>query len=112
MIWYVAHPLGTGEARQENLARVKRWLAYLLREHPEDAFCLPWVAYAEALPDETAAHRRGLRDDLEILDRCDGIVLCGGHISPGMLVELDRHVHRSTQPRILNLTHLGEEPPE
>lgn len=111
MIFYVAHPLGTGSARLENLEKAKRWLAYLLREYPDKAFCMPWVPYAEVLPDQVESHRRGLRDDLEILTRCDGIVLCGGRISPGMQQELDHHVRTSTTAYIMNLNHLGEEPP-
>lgn len=111
MIYYVAHALGTGPVRVDNIQRAKRWLAWLLQTYPEDAFCLPWAPYAEVLPDAVASHRRGLRDDLEILTRMDGIVLCGGRISPGMQSEVDHHIKTSTQPRIINLTHLGEEPP-
>lgn len=111
MVYYVCHPLGTGEARVANLARVKRWLAWLTGQY-DDAFCCPWVALAEALPDHPSAHERGLRDDLSILRKCDGLVLCGGEISRGMRAELLEYCRtRAPVLTIMDLIELGPEPP-
>lgn len=116
MIYYLAHPLGTGGTRLANLARVKRWLAWLLKTYPDHSFCCPWVAYAEALSDEPASHERGLRDDLEILRRCDGLVLCGGELSPGMRTEFMKYCRwRGVQGlpvHVLDLLSRGKEPPK
>ncbi len=119
VVYYIAHPLGTGETRKENLAKVKRWLAWLMKKYPDVAFCLPWTAMAEACGDTPEDHERGLRDDLEILERCDGLVLVGGHMSPGMRVEYwhfrevkGHEVCADEWPHlIMNLLHLGSEPP-
>ncbi len=112
MVYYTAHPLGTGLERTANIARAKRWLAWLLKTYPDDAFVLPWVPYAEVLPDCSSSHTRGLRDDLDVLARLDGICLVGGKLSPGMLVERNYHIETRVEPRILNLLHLGAEPPK
>lgn len=115
MIYYVAHPLGTGEARLANLARVKRWLAWLIKTYPDDAFCCPWVAYAESLPDDPASHARGLNDDLVMLERCGGLVLCGGELSKGMRVEFMSFFNKKWGgpliPHVRDLLELGPEPP-
>lgn len=109
MIYYVAHPVGQGDVRELNLARALRWLRWLLTEHPADAFVLPWYPYVLVLS-EAEGRDRGMRDDLACVDICDGLVLVGGVLSPGMSKELEVAV---TQGKvILSYLHLGGEPPE
>lgn len=93
MMIYVAHPLG-GDI-PGNCASVLRYLAALMRRFPEHTFVLPWVAYVDAgrliygdNPDGDQAYRNQcLQDDLLIAERCDGIILCGPVVSPGMALE-------------------------
>lgn len=93
---YVAHPLAGDIAG--NCDRAERWLAALMRDNPDETFCLPWVSYVRAglhlfgstNPDGNKEFRdRCLRDDLRIAAECDGIVLCGPRVSPGMALELE-----------------------
>lgn len=102
---YIGHPLGGDVAGNINKAR--QWLRYLIDTQPDIAFCINWLAYCDVLDDDNADHRnRGLRDALALADRCDGIVLCGSHVSPGMELELIRMRARSGW--VVNLTgHAG-----
>lgn len=110
MIIYMAHPVGHDPERDENLARARRWFRWLLDEYPQDAIAVPWLAYCSAL-DETPANReRGIRDDLAQLRRCDAIALVGGRLSPGMAAERDVAVINGL--KVIDLRHLGAEPPK
>lgn len=111
MIYYFAHPVGTGEARWENMARAKRWFTYLLNKYPNDVFVASWVPYVQVLPDTPESHKRGMRDDLMVLKLCDGIVLCGGHLSEGMRKELIHCARTGYAYEVMDLLHLGAEPP-
>lgn len=114
MVLYVAHPLGKGLERDRNLNRVENWLGYLLKKHPNDALVLSWPMYAAVL-DEHTSRERGMRDDLAILSKCDGILLCGAFISPGMLEELTHYVKlRAERGAPINVySYVGSEyPPE
>ncbi len=107
LVFYVAHPL-TGDV-EGNLARAKRWLRALMEAHPEATFCLPWSVFCELGSDDDEAYRaRCLRDDVAIAGRCDGIVLCGGRVSAGMLRELGAVLERNGL--VVDLTTLGDEP--
>ncbi len=87
-VCYLAHPVAGDVA--DNMNRARQWLRYLIDTQPEIAFCAPWLPYLDVLDEDNPAHReRGMRDDLAIAERCDGIVLCGGRISSGMRRELD-----------------------
>lgn len=92
-VLYVAHPLGgsRGEDVQANLASALRWLHWLRTNFRETVFIAPWIASVMAGADDTdpSAHEHGLRDDCEIVRRCDGIVLVGGRVSAGMQREAD-----------------------
>lgn len=135
-VLYVAHPLapneeeigrssawsasaasreiGTAAAFRENLARATRWQAWLCESFPSITFLAPWFALRRSLRSE-AWHR----DTFAIVERCDGIVLCGGRISDGMRREMEHG--RDNRPRdvemndwpfdIYNLTKGGDEPP-
>ena len=90
-IIYFAHPVGapTLEGVAANLASARRWLALLLEVWTDVALCAPWLPYLDVLEDTGANRARGLRDDLAIARRCDGIVMCGPALSHGMSLELD-----------------------
>lgn len=107
-IVYLAHPVGyaTGE-RTKNLENVQKWFLWLI--HNTDwTISVPWFIYVSNL-DETY-RKRALRDDLAILDTCDGIVLTGGKISEGMAMELG--LARATHKQVFDLTSIGYEVPQ
>lgn len=110
-VWYFAHPVGnarlTSATVAENIARAKRWLRWLIDREPAVAFAAPWIPHVECIgSDGTAAQRaRGLRDDISVANLCDGIVLCGGEITAGMIHELE------VCDVVCDLTCLGLEPP-
>lgn len=111
---YVAHPCGSPAEQPANLARCKRWLRWLILTSslPDQmAFLCPWLHELElqlAHPGELPVwHRAAIMDRcIAVAARCDGLVLVGGRISPGMQREAD------VAPSVLDLTHLGDEPPE
>jgi len=99
-IVYLAHPLG-GDV-DANAARARRWLRWLMDTCPQYAFCCPWLPFVDVGypddkrgpgaidPDSMPEYRaRCLRDDIAIAARCDGIVLVGDRVSPGMAQERD-----------------------
>lgn len=87
---YLAHPVGAADAAgvARNLAAARRWLAVLLELWPEAALVVSWLPYLDVLEASGASRRRGLRDDLAVVRRCDGIALCGPVVSSGMELEL------------------------
>lgn len=94
IVCYFAHPVGapTPEEVDANLLRAVHWYEWLRKVEPEISFCAPWlVALLMKLDDDrNPAHRaRGMRDNIAVARRCDGIVACGGIISPGMRLEID-----------------------
>ena len=114
MILYLAHPLGSDV--DNNAARAVRWLAWLMEREPEHTIIAPWLPFVNVfrLRGEAAAtdtghpfRERVMCDNLASVKRCDGVVLCGGRISPGMQQEVD-----AAQPGdwIFDLTELGDEP--
>jgi len=118
LVVYLAHPVAgqlTGDISPQdaaraialNLERAQRWLRWLV-DNSDHAIACPWMADVLALPEKT--HRaRGMRDTLEILGRCDAIVLVGGRISSGMQEERDLAQRRGL--KIASLIGFGPEPP-
>lgn len=109
---YLAHPVGPyGDYTvADNLARAKRWLAWLIDCEPFVSFAAPWIPICEVLDDAVPAHRaRGLRDSISMVVRFDGICLVGGKISTGMAAELV--AARKLRLMVWDLTALGDEPP-
>lgn len=113
LVCYLAHPVGGGhtladlEARQHNIGNALAWLRWLV-DHTGFSVCVPWLPYVMAL-DEGIYRERGIRDDKEILERCDIVALCGGRVSPGMEAERD-HAKANAIP-VFDLTSLGFTPP-
>jgi hypothetical protein len=99
-----------------NLQRAMRWLAWLRKSFPETTFIAPWIASIMAGEDGTPESiEAALIDCCAVVERCDGIVLCGGRISSGMRREME---HGETNGRrgsyddrfqIYDLTALGPE---
>lgn len=112
---YFAHPLG-GDITS-NVARALRWLAFLVAREPDVSFLCPWLPFVDvfrALHPGADDHGhplrdRFMRDNLAIASVCEGIVLAGGRVSPGMQRELD--VVAENGNWVADLTSLGAEPP-
>lgn len=118
-VLYVAHPLGAPDARgiQANILRALRWLAWLRKTYPNITFIAPWIAAVLAGADDSdpAAREAGLVDDCAVVERCDGIVLCGGRISSGMRREMEhrwgsREEGGPFESEVYDLTAVGAEP--
>lgn len=70
---------------------------------------LLYVAHPVAGDSDPAARARGLEHDCNVVKRCDGLVLVGGRMSSGMAIE--RGAAESHGRDVVDLTHLGDEPP-
>ncbi len=129
---YFAHPLG-GDI-DANMQRALRWLSWLYDEEPDTTFVAPWLVgvslfrlkFPPGIDDKGHPFReRCMRDNLEAVGRCDGIIGCGGMWSPGMVRERDSlgqtlirfgvgtegRFLDEIKPWISDLTELGPEPP-
>lgn len=102
-------------ALRANLERAKRWLAWLRRAFPQITFIAPWIAAIESGSDDSdpAARLAGIADCCAVIERCDGIVLCGGRVSEGMGRECDHGLEfwGVENFEVVDLTGLGAEPP-
>lgn len=107
---YVAHPVGAGADRADNIQRAIRWHAYLVGAYEDRVLSMPWLPYVLSLPETAACRARGMRDDMVGLALCSELILVGGHLSPGMREELT--YARRSGLRVVNLLELGAEPPE
>lgn len=112
-VLYVAHPLAPSEEAikaiidllsdsvdqreattkivRQNVKRALCWLDWLRRSFPETTFIAPWIAAIMSGEDDAdpKAREAGLVDACAVVERCDGIVLCGGRIPSGMRRERD-----------------------
>ena len=101
---YVAHPFG-GELN--DLRRARRWWYWLVREFPENAYECSWFTSAELLDDgDPEVRALALDRCCEIAQRCDAVLLVGGHLTSGMEREA------GVAPAVLDLLKLGVEPPK
>lgn len=76
---------------RDNIKSAMRWLAWLRKSFPETTFIAPWIAGIMSGEDNSVPAQReaGLVDCCAVVERCDGIVLCGGRISSGMRREME-----------------------
>lgn len=88
---FVAREARVHPALRANIDRALRWLAWLRKSFPETTFIAPWIASVLAGADDTdpAQREAGMADACAVVERCDGIVLCGGRISEGMRREME-----------------------
>jgi len=98
-IIYVAHPV-SGDV-VHNLLRAKDTLRGLFTMHPSMHFIAPWITECEIFLDVAKAHcpnagpdhpdatsyYEALRRCCAVIERCDELWLCGGHITTGMRIE-------------------------
>lgn len=109
---YMAHPVGaaTPEGVQANLARAKRWYRWIVK-HFNVSVVADWITCCEVFDDADQKDRdHGLDMDLAAIERCDELFLVGGRISTGM--GLERDAAEDFNLRVVDLTFLGEEPPD
>jgi hypothetical protein len=106
---YLAHRLGAGPDRADNLRAAANWGAWATRQHGV-AVIADWIWLAAELPETPANRERGLESDLALVARCDELWLVGGRVSPGM--ELEAGEARRLGIPVIDMTHLGVVPPE
>lgn len=104
-----------------NVRKAMRWLSWLRRSFPETTFIAPWIAsiLSGEKDSDPAQREAGMRDNEAVVERCDGIVLCGGRISSGMHREMQWGLVSANPPMkssrgnfaVYDLTGLGAEPP-
>jgi hypothetical protein len=93
MLIYMAHPVRPidGETLAGNIERAEAWLVWCQRNFPAWVVIAPWLAELRAygLDEEGEREQRaaGMARQLEVVRRCDGVVLVGGRVSPGMREE-------------------------
>lgn len=105
MIVYLAHPVGAGADRDQNLVNTQKWFLWLF--HNTDwTIQVPWFIYVSNLTEEHRA--RAMRDDLRVLSTCDAICLTGGRVSEGMATE--RVTAKLKGLLEIDLTSVGYEP--
>lgn len=105
---YLAHRLGDGPDRADNLRAAANWGAWATRQYAV-AVIADWIWLAGELPETPGNRALGLAADLALVARCDEVWLVGGRVSPGMQEEADRA--RKLGIPVVDLTHLGPVPP-
>lgn len=90
------HETRVREALRANLDRAMRWLSWLRRSFTETTFIAPWIVDILSGADDSdpAQREAGMQDNFAVIERCDGIVLCGPRISEGMRREMNWGVER------------------
>lgn len=105
---YISHPLGRGEGREVNRQRAARWVAWAALL-PNVSPCATWVILASVWPETEVTRAKGMETDLQEIDFCDEMWLCGDHVSPGMKTEWD---HAKEAGKVIHdmMTKDGEPP--
>lgn len=106
---YVAHPVGDGPEQTANLLGALCWLHALVRACPDHVLIMPWLAHCMAFDGEGENRVRGMRDNLEVVIRCDEVWCVGAGVSPGMREEADMAELLGKPVRDLCL---GQQPPD
>lgn len=105
---YIAHPLGSGPDRESNRQNAARWCVWALREKGVSPIA-DWITLSGLLPETPENRRLGLLADCAAVCVVDEVWLVGGRVSPGMQCEAD--IARMVGKPVIDLTHLGYEPP-
>lgn len=91
-------------AYRGNIINAYRWLSWLARRFPSLTFIASWISSLDGGGGDDfdpASRSRGIRDCCRTVRRCDGIVLGGTRVSPGMFEEA------GCARRVIDLTTLG-----
>lgn len=96
------HATRLTEAAVANINGAMTWLRWLCRSFPETTFIAPWIASMLSGEDDADPVQReaGLVGDCAVIERCDGIVLCGPRISEGMRREMEHGLARDEEDRV------------
>lgn len=105
-------------ALRANLDRAMAWLSWLRRSFPETTFIAPWICIVLSGDDDSdpAVRERAMQDNFAVIERCDGIVLCGPRISEGMRREMEHGAASRADLyaedfKVYDLTAIGRYPP-
>ncbi len=85
---YIAHPLGNGPDRAENIARAARWFAWAAM-HPGVIPVASWIILASVWDETPELRARGILIDKQLIARCDEVWAVAEWLSPGMQEEVD-----------------------
>ena len=108
---FLTHPIGErdaewGVARGNNLANAMAWFR-LIVDATRWSMCYPEMTYIAAVDDVFHQPAR-LAASIEILERCDVLVMAGGFNSPHMRLQF-AHARRRKLP-VLDLLDMGASP--
>ena len=100
---YLSHPY---QGKPENLARARRWIAWLAKQHPDWVIVASWIMWAELGLFRTEAE--ALAACCEEIETCNVFVLCGvepaAWLTRGTRTELQRarllHMRREEHWRL------------
>lgn len=85
----VSHTSLPAEIVAYNLDRAMRWWRWLSQLEGA-VWAMPWYVNVKANGEgDPRLVKLGLRDDVEIVKRCDALVLCGPRVSNGMRIEAE-----------------------
>ncbi len=101
-IVYIAHPLGQGPDRDDNIRNATRWCAYLA-ETRGIAPVASWILLASCW--DESKRDLGIAIDLVLVRACHELWLVGGRVSAGMALEAQ--AARDIGLPVFDLTHLG-----
>lgn len=93
MLIYMAHPVRPieGETLAGNIERAEAWLRWCHDRFQAWTVIAPWLAelHAYGLDEEgeRAQRAEGIARQLDVVRRCDGVLLVGSRISDGMKME-------------------------
>lgn len=87
----ISRPQRVQVAIRANIDRALRWLAWPRKSFPETTFIAPWICDILSGADDSdeAQREAGMQGNFAVIERCDGIVLCGPRISQGMRMEME-----------------------
>lgn len=90
-VFYIAHPVAPDYHSGSNVAKARRWWSWLSQNDRTRVYIAPWIVEVEQCIRQRVQtnYEQALLDDMEVVRRCDGIILCGPKISSGMQKELD-----------------------
>ena len=89
---FVGDPaLAASRATRANVSAAMHSLSWLRHTFSETTFIAPWITSIQCGDDDAdpAQRESGLIDCCAVVERCDGIVLCGPRMSNGMRREME-----------------------